>query len=256
MMTSLEDFRAARLAALVAGDGWLNLTDRVDLTPGTHSLGRAPDNDLVISAGPLHLGTLRLDARGGAELQLPGGQTHAFQPHPDAFPRLAVAGLMLEIHTVEGIPALRVRDVNAPARANFPGLRHFPTAAEWVVRAEWRRLPAPQVEEIDMKGGRSDTVTITHQAHFVHDGRPVALSPTHLKAGKPMFVFRDATAGRETYGACRFLFGEDIDGDRITLDFNRAHNPPCAYSAFAICPLPPPGNVLPFPIRAGELAPL
>jgi uncharacterized protein (DUF1684 family) len=66
-----------------------------------------------------------------------------------------------------------------------------------------------------------------------------------------MFVIRDATAGSETYAASRFLIG-DPAGDTITLDFNRAHNPPCAFTDFAICPLPPRENRLSFPIRAGE----
>jgi uncharacterized protein (DUF1684 family) len=69
-----------------------------------------------------------------------------------------------------------------------------------------------------------------------------------------MFVFRDATAG-ETYPACRFLIGEDVRDGEITLDFNRAFTPPCGFTDHAICPLPPPGNILPFRIEAGELAP-
>ena len=70
-----------------------------------------------------------------------------------------------------------------------------------------------------------------------------------------MFVIRDATSGRETYGASRFLIGEDMTDDEITLDFNRLHNPPCAFTPFAICPLPPRQNILPFAVTAGELAP-
>jgi uncharacterized protein (DUF1684 family) len=105
-----------------------------------------------------------------------------------------------------------------------------------------------------MKGGSAAAVTITHRASFTHAGQTVSLTPTHWKSGKPMFVFRDATAG-ETYAAGRFLIGEDIEGDEITLDFNRAFTPPCGFTEFAICPLPPPGNVLAFRIEAGEKAP-
>jgi uncharacterized protein (DUF1684 family) len=70
-----------------------------------------------------------------------------------------------------------------------------------------------------------------------------------------MFVIRDKTSGRETYAASRFLIGEDVTDTTITLDFNRAHNPPCAFTEFAICPLPPRENILPFALRAGEMAP-
>ena len=69
-----------------------------------------------------------------------------------------------------------------------------------------------------------------------------------------MFVIRDRTSGPETYGAARFLIG-DVRGDRVVLDFNKAFNPPCAFTDFAVCPLPSAQNVLPFPIRAGEKKP-
>jgi uncharacterized protein (DUF1684 family) len=105
-----------------------------------------------------------------------------------------------------------------------------------------------------MKDGSSAAVTLTHRASFSHQGKTVTLTPTHWKSGQPMFVFRDATAG-ETYPACRFLMGEDAGNGEITLDFNRAFTPPCGFTDYAICPLPPPGNILPFRIAAGELAP-
>ena len=70
-----------------------------------------------------------------------------------------------------------------------------------------------------------------------------------------MFVIRDQTSGHHTYAASRFLLGEDMTSTDVTLDFNKAHNPPCAFSDFAICPLPPRQNILPFAVTAGERAP-
>jgi uncharacterized protein len=156
----------------------------------------------------------------------------------------------MEIHTVDGTPALRVRDLTLKPSIT---LRHFLDAPDWTLRAKWESF-APEATEIKMKDGSSAAVTVTHRATFQHQGRSVTLTPTHVKSGKPMFVFRDATAG-ETYTACRFLFGEDPSETEITLDFNRAITPPCGFTDFAICPLPPPGNILPFRIEAGELAP-
>lgn len=255
-MNRLAEFRAARLAALTADDGWLNLTDRIEVSGGTHSVGSGPDNDVVIRVGPARLGHLTVTDDNLAVLLAPDGLRHSFHPHPDAFSRLRIAGLLLELHVVEGRAALRVRDPDSPLRRAFPGLRYFPDDPDWVIRAEWRALDRHETAAIGMKGGRSDSVTITHQAIFRHDGQQVILTPTHIKAGKPMFVIRDATAGHETYAACRFLFGEDAGGGLITLDFNRAHNPPCAFTDLAVCPLPPPGNILTFAIRAGEMLPL
>ncbi|MDP2738912.1 MAG: DUF1684 domain-containing protein [Pseudorhodobacter sp.] len=250
----LQALRAARLAELSADDGWLNLTDRVELQPGSATLGSAAGNDIVLSAGPAHLGTLTLEASGAARLRPDGGAELAFQPVPEKPPRLVAGGLLLEIHSVEGKPALRVRDL-APERRAFAGLRYFPTDPGWCIRADWVALKAPQRLAVDMVNGASEGVTQTHSAEFVHNGVQVALVPTHAKAGRPMFVFRDLTSRDLTYAASRFLYGTEIAGGKITLDFNTAFNPPCAFTDYAICPLPPRANILPFRIEAGELRP-
>lgn len=246
-MIPLPGHHAARLAALTAPDGWLNLVARIDLALGTHAVGAG--QEVRLPSGPDLLGTLDLKAN-GATFALPGKAAEPFQPVPDAFPQLRVDPFLLEIHTVDGVPALRVRDLTVKPVVS---LRHFPEAPTWIIRAKWERF-APESTEIKMKDGSTAAVILTHRATFQHQGKPVTLTPTHWKAGKPMFVFRDATAG-ETYPACRFLFGEDPSETEIILDFNRAFSPPCAFTDFAICPLPPPGNILPFRIEAGELAP-
>lgn len=246
-MLPLTDWRAARLAALMAPDGWLNLVARIELAPGRHLVGAG--QEVQLPSGPDLLGTLEITGT-GATFTRPGEAPRPFQPVPDAFPQLRADPFLLEIHTVDGIPALRVRDLTFAPTVT---LRSFPDDPEWTLRAKWESF-APQASEVAMKDGSKAAVTLTHRATFRHHGKTVTLTPTHWKAGKPMFVFRDATAG-ETYPAARFLYGEDPNDTEITLDFNRAINPPCAFTDFAICPLPPPGNVLPFRIEAGELAP-
>lgn len=255
-MQPLDDWKADRLAALTAPDGWLNLTDRVEMAYGNrYAVGRAADNGLQISAGPDHLGILTLAADGRAVLTTAEGRDLPFAPVPGAPPRLSVANLILEIHTAEGIPALRVRRIDHPRRLRDPELRYFPPAPHWVIRALWQPLTAPQEARIDMVGGRSEVVHLTHQAVFDHDGQRVTLIATHWKGGAPMFVLRDLTAGADTYPAARFLIGEDVTDDTITLDFNKAHTPPCGFTDFAVCPLPPRENILPFRIEAGERRP-
>jgi uncharacterized protein (DUF1684 family) len=246
-MLPLEEYRAARHAALTAPDGWLNLVARIDLAPGTFPVGTA--QEVQLPSGPDLLGRLEITAT-GATFARPGETPQPFQPVPDAFPQLRVDPFLLEIHTVDGTPALRVRDLTQQPTV---ALRHFPDDPSWIIRAKWESF-APEASEVAMKDGSKAAVTLTHRASFRHQGKTVTLTPTHWKAGKPMFVFRDATAG-ETYPACRFLFGEDPSDTEITLDFNRAISPPCAFTDFAVCPLPPPGNILPFRIEAGELAP-
>jgi uncharacterized protein (DUF1684 family) len=239
------EWQAVRMLSLTAPDGWLNLTDRVEIPPGPQKLGSAPDNDLVLSTGPAHLGVLTATAT-EASLEM-DGQTLAFTAQ-GGNPMLSLPGLLLELHTVAGQPALRVRNTSRRLALN---LFCYPFDPAWVITARWEALATPETREVDQKGAGPTEVSLTHRAHFSHGGVEVTLLATHWKAGKPMFVIRDATSGVTTYAASRFLIGEP-QGDTILLDFNRAHNPPCAFTDFAICPLPPPENCLPFPIRAGE----
>lgn len=250
----IDAWHAARLDALMAEDGWLNLTDRVEIAPGRHRVGRSAANDLVLSAGPDHLGTLLLEEDGTGRLDA-GQGFEAFEPVPDNPPRLRKAGLLLELTAHGGQHALRVRDLSAPAGGALSGIPRFPLDPAWRIVAGWEPLDTPQGLQIDLVKGLTSEIRLTHRAQFRLGDLPVTLLPTHWKAGKPMFVFRDATSGRETYGAARFLIG-DVQGKQIVLDFNTAFNPPCAFTEFAICPLPPPQNVLPVAIRAGERSPV
>lgn len=252
-LAEVEAWHRARLADLTAEDGWLHLTDRVELAPGRHLVGRDPACAVQISAGPPRLGWLELSPDGSATLDS-GTGPQPLAPVPGGNPRLRVAGLLVEIMNVEGQHSLRVRDLALPVRAAFPGIPRYPVDPGWRILADWIALDRPEAVEVELVTGVRSTVQRTHAARFRHDGQVVDLLPTHWKGGQPMFVIRDATAGRETYAASRFLIGQ-VQGDRVVLDFNRAFNPPCAFTDFAVCPLPPRGNILPFAIRAGEKLP-
>ena len=249
-MLDLTQHRAARLADLQADDGWLNLIARLPILPGPQTVGSASDNQLRLPGGPAHLGVL-IPSGAGFEFQT-DSDTRPFRPGPDVPPQLRVPPFLLEIHSVDGQSALRVRDLTMPRRSS---LTYFPTDPAWIIRADWNALATPIPQSIDQRGGAAITVSLTHSARFSHDGHSVTLLATHWKGGKPMFVFRDTTSLRETYAAARFLIGEDATDSQITLDFNRAFTPPCGFTDFAICPLPPRENILPFAVRAGELRP-
>ncbi len=249
-MIPLNQHRAARLAALQADDGWLNLIARLPLSPGPQSVGAAPDNQLQLPSGPAHLGLLVPTPHGYAFQT--ETDSRPFQPGHDAPPQLRVPPFLLEIHTADDQPALRVRDLTMPRRSS---LSYFPTDPNWIIRARWNALANPMLQSLGQVGGATMSVSLTHTAHFTHEGRAVTLLATHWKSGKPMFVIRDATSGQQTYTAARFLIGEDMTDSEITLDFNRAFTPPCGFTDFAVCPLPPRQNILPFAICAGELRP-
>ena len=140
-MLPLPDWRAARLAALTAPDGWLNLVARIELAPGRHDVGAA--QEVQLPSGPDLLGTLDLSAT-GATFARPDEAAQPFQPVPDAFPQLRTGPFLLEIHTVDGIPALRVRDLTQTPSAD---LRYYPDDPAWTIRAKWESL-APEAAEI------------------------------------------------------------------------------------------------------------
>jgi uncharacterized protein (DUF1684 family) len=91
---------------------------------------------------------------------------------------------------------------------------------------------------------------------FSLHGQELTLEPMleSLDDDQYFFIFRDGTSGKETYGAGRYLYTDVAQNGRVILDFNKAYNPPCAFTAFATCPLPPPQNRLPVRIEAGEKA--
>ena len=245
-MTAFKTFRRERMAALCAEDGWLNLTDRIEIGQGLRSVGRAPDNDLQLSAGPDHLGQIDL-ARNA--FRPAGGEWQGFVGAASGNAQLRVGSMLLELHSDGGPMALRVRDLSLPRLVKID---LYPYDPEWVIAAEWRKCKTSGVLEIEQKGGRTTTVELSYTAAFIRLGTEVELLATHWKSGKPMFVIRDATSGKETYGASRFLIPDEVGETEITLDVNRLFNPPCAFTPFASCSWPPRQHILPFAVTAGE----
>ncbi|WP_182086838.1 DUF1684 domain-containing protein [Aureimonas sp. ME7] len=249
-------FRESRLAALAAPDGWLNIVGRYPLENGTLRVGSAPGNDIVLPTGPAEVGTLTQDETGVSYRPAGGGSEQRLALSKYAPPRFTSSHLLLEVTTLNGENALRVRDTTPIEPDHLPKLSTFPFDPSWRITARWERLDAPHAMEIDTSRSIRTAVEATHRAVFERDGQRFELLATHGTPERPQFVFRDATAkGGETYPAARFLFGEGVTDTTIVLDFNRAVNPPCAFTDFAVCPLPPPENVLPIRIEAGELAP-
>lgn len=148
---------------------------------------------------------------------------------------------------------VRVKDPDSPARRGFQGIDSFPIDPAWRVEARLEVHDPPHTLRVpDIIG------TVTEQpspgtAVFDVDGRTYRLDAMSGGEGELFFVFGDRTNGDETYGGGRFLYAEiPAAGEPLVLDFNRAVNPPCAFTAFATCPLPPRGNKLRLAILAGE----
>jgi uncharacterized protein (DUF1684 family) len=252
-LAQLDAWKQQRIAKLKAAEGWLNLIGRWWLEPGTITVGSEADNDIMLSTGPARLGTLTQEpddsvtfvpADGSAPIHLTPDKKHP--------PNFLLDGLLVEIMTLNGKNALRIRDTNSPVPAAFPGIDYFAAQPAWRIVAEWLPFKQPQSITVDTSGDIPTEVEVTHKAAFTHDGKRYELIATHGTPQAPQFVIRDPTSRDSTYQASRFLFGEDVTDSTIVLDFNKAINPPCAFTEHAVCPLPPPENVLPFRIEAGE----
>ena len=258
---AFDDWQKARHDALSAPDSWLGLIGLFWLEPGVNSVGSAADRSVRLPSGPAHLGDLLWE----------DGRIF-WQPVGESFVELATdrdgqpatvdcENLTFFVVDRDGRLAVRLRDRDWAERQPFAGLDYFPFDPAWQIEAAWQVISPPLSMEVPNVSGDLKTVEVAHQAVFTVDGQTVTLLPMSVGEKEVFFVFRDRTSGKETYGAGRFLQAKvatiettadaTVDG-KITLDFNRAYNPPCAFTAFATCPLPPSENWLPFPVLAGE----
>lgn len=149
---------------------------------------------------------------------------------------------------------IRVRDRAAAARRDFHGLSYFPWQARWQIEARFEAHPAGQTLPIRDVTGATKLEPNPGVIIFLHDGREHRLEALADTETQDLFIlFRDGTSGSTTYPPGRFLHAPYPDAQgRVILDFNRAYNPPCAFTDFATCPRPPAENQLPFPVSAGE----
>ncbi|MDQ5904766.1 MAG: hypothetical protein QG672_2360 [Pseudomonadota bacterium] len=245
----------ARESALAAPDSWLGLAGLYWLESKINSVGTDVCAAVVLPHGPGHLGdvvrdgdTLRWMPLGGEPLQL--------HTDRDGSPTLVEAGRSaFFVIEREGRLAVRVRDLAWAERLSFTGIERFDYDPAWRIEAEWQPLDPPQVMEVPNVTGELRSVNVAWQAAFRVSGQDVVLLPMSVSEHGTFFVFRDATSGRISYGAGRFLNTDAPANGRIVLDFNFACNPPCAFTPFATCPLPPPENWLPFAVEAGEKRP-
>lgn len=149
---------------------------------------------------------------------------------------------------------VRVKDSSAATRTEFQGVERFPTTLGW--RIAGRLEPSPEEISVGSIVGVATAEKSPGWAVFELGGKTYRTRLLGSPSDKEFFmVFSDQSAGKSTYSACRFLYVERGEGDRLILDFNKAVNPMCAYTVHATCPLPPKQNILPFSVEAGELAP-
>ena len=255
-----------RLKRLQAEDGWLTLVGLGWLKEGANSAGADGKAVVVFPDGaPKQVGTF---TRSGEKVSFQpaagvsvtrdgqpftGGAVQSDEEGRAKPDILQVGRLRFQLIARGNRIGVRIKDPEARARKEFTGIPTYPPSARWRIVARWEPSNPPVEIAVPNVLGEVERSPSPGAAVFTIDGKEYRLTPV-LEEGSPdlFFVFGDQTNRAETYGAGRFLYADPAKDGTVVLDFNRAYNPPCAFSAFATCPLPPKQNRLALRVEAGE----
>jgi uncharacterized protein (DUF1684 family) len=259
----IESWRQRMDESLRAERGWLTLAGLFWLNQGTNHFGASPDNEIVLpgESAPAHAGSFVFQAgtatlhAAAAGVAVNGQPATTAQLHSDtdAAPDLVTIGdLTMQVIQRGKRHAIRLWDQRSPARVAFTGRRWYPVNESYRLSARFAPYDPPLTLPVPNILGETEQRPSPGYAVFSIDGHEHSLDAV-TEGDQLFFIFRDQTAGDTSYPAGRFLKAAFPQNGLITLDFNRAYSPPCAFTAFATCPLPPPRNHLPLRIEAGEL---
>jgi len=259
----IVEWRKSRHERLSSEDGWLTLVGLEWLSEGENRVGSSPGSTIRIPGGPADWGTIYLE-----------GDNLRFVPAPDS--GVLVNGEpATEVRLLadsQGEPtvvssdnlsfyvifresyALRIKDSKAAALQEFDGVDNYEFKPDWRYEASF--IPAEDGQTIEIANvlGQLSQTPVYGYAEFERDGKTYRLLGLGAEDSESVwFLFADRTSGRETYGAGRYLYSDGLPVDgRLVIDFNKAYNPPCAFTEFATCPLTPQQNRLDLAVTAGE----
>ena len=260
---TIEQWRAQQEAELKADDGWLTVSGLFWLKDGINLAGSNQANAIVLPRGPAELGTFEFHDGKTTFRAVPGVAVKVNgQPVGTAIPLKSDADgkpdrirfdtfTMFVIHRGERY-GIRLKDAESESRKEFTGLHWFPVKDSYRVIAKFVPYQPPKIITIPNILGDTEQDTSPGYALFTLGGQSLRLDPV-VEDDQLFFIFHDLTSGKGTYPAGRFLYTDLPKNGEVVLDFNKAQNPPCAFTAYATCPLPPKQNRLPVRIEAGEL---
>lgn len=259
----VRDWRERRHARLTEAYGWLSLVGLDFVGDGRWSVGTGGEADIRMPAGPDHWGELVVDgdravfdpARDAVSVGGRDGESGVLTDPDDGEPVwVEAADVRFQIIERNGRLAVRTRWPRAESRTEFVGLDHFDFDPDWRIEAQFERHPPGTTMSVGSVLGDVTEEPNPGTAVFEIDGREFRLEAVADEDDAELFfIFADRTTGRETYGAGRFLYAPMPEDGRTVLDFNKAYNPPCAFTEYSTCPLPPPENRLDIRVEAGEL---
>ena len=262
----MAQWQAQRLESLRNPEGYLSLVGLCWLKEGINHIGADEGNDCVFPSGsPPSIGTVtvndgafHLSVSDTVHVEIDGetvSETTLLADRDVGGPTIVQLGSMSWFIIRRGDALLiRIRDAKSNALQTFKAVERFPLNEAWRISAEFLPHDSPQTVMIPNMIGIPDKWISPGTMRLTVNGNHQTI--TALKSGntKRLFlVVADQTSGKETYGGGRFVTTEAVDdSNHVIVDFNKATNPPCAFSPYATCPLPLPENRLQFPILAGE----
>lgn len=255
----VEQWRAEHQRKLAADDGWLTVVGLDWLKEGDNRVGADPASEVPLPPGsaPWQVAVLRFRAgkvvlhpAPDVPLTLNGKRATQTTLREDD-DVLAINRLKFYLIRRGDRAGIRLKDNDSAVRKQFQGLSWYPVDRSWRIEAKYTAWSTPHSLVFHNTIGQEEKEASPGYVTFQKDGREFRLEPM-LDDGELFFVLRDQTSGHATYGASRFLYADPPKNGVVVLDFNKAENPPCAFTAYATCPLPPPQNRLALAITAGE----
>jgi hypothetical protein len=258
----IKTWHQKRLESLKSENGWLNLAGLFWLEEGINKFGSNKSNKIIFTKGvysygyfELKNGEVFMKINHYADVKDEKGLNVAYRKiYPYEKPIVLKSGSLRWFVIKRGDKyGIRLRDLESPTVLNFTGINTYPIAENWRIKAKLEVTEDKKIPITDVLGHTS-MQNSPGTLVFTIAGKEYRLDA--VEEGKELFIiFKDATSAKETYGAGRFLYADrpapNSDGT-VYLDFNKAINPPCAFTEYATCPLAPKQNWLDLPITAGE----
>ncbi|MDX2269745.1 MAG: DUF1684 domain-containing protein [Bryobacter sp.] len=263
---AVTEWRQKVETSLKNDTGWLTVAGLHWLAQGETTFGSGVENQFVLPAGkaPAIAGKFHfdgtkvtLDPAPGAGLLVNGKPAEKMLLRDDAqkeYDVVSVGDLSFFVIVRGDKTGIRLRDKNSKYRQAFTHRDWFPVKAEYLVEGEFfpfaepKKMRVPTVIEGVMEDHESPG-----EVEFLLNGAKQRVQVLKAGANQVWLIFRDKSSGKSTYPAGRFLYGEKLASGKVLFDFNKAYNPPCAFTPFATCPLPPRQNSLTVAVEAGEL---
>jgi uncharacterized protein (DUF1684 family) len=261
----INEWDQKRINRLKADDGWLNLVGRFWLKQGESTFGSAKDNDIVVESSKLqeHIGSFIFEdsvvtfrALDGVDVMLGDMSVKEIvlvDDQKNDVTVLQIGSVKFNLIVRDTLYGIRFRDLNSDLVKNFKGVDRFPIDESWKIIAKFEAYNP--VKEIDVPNvlGQISKEKSPGAVVFERDGKTHRIDAVDEGGDRLFLIIADQTSGEETYGGGRFMYVNKPDSTgTILLDFNKAYNPPCVFTKYATCPLPPLQNYLKLKIEAGE----